>query len=135
MPNLGLRISLRMRFVLMAAAVLLPTTFTLAGGGPENVLLIIDSTHANALYLGHYYKAARNVIYMDPCATSFLAHTQTQLDALFGTLAHRGISDHIDYIVILDASCSLVPAAGYVSDACATVGSLSLSAVHVGVLG
>jgi Bacterial Ig domain len=88
----------------------------IAGGGPENVLLIINPDNADSLYVGNYYKTARNipdrnVIYMTPEASDYIDFTSFQLPALLGTLANRGIDEHIDYIIIPPGGDFFVPIA------------------------
>lgn len=105
------------------------------GGGPENILLIIDPSNRDSQYVGNYYKAMRripdsNVIFMEPRAGSFAAHTDFQLPAVLGALEERGIGDHIDYIVVTPGSSFFVAAPGLVSDGCATVSRFSTSSVY-----
>lgn len=90
----------------LAAAMLAPTAAVQAGGVPENVLLIIDPSNTDSLYVGNYYKNARqvpdrNVIYMAPGAVDYPTFAQTSIDALFGSLANAAIDDHIDYVVVM----------------------------------
>ncbi|MEK6757823.1 MAG: hypothetical protein AABX88_01715 [Nanoarchaeota archaeon] len=75
------------------------------GGSAENALLIIDPTIPESLYIGNYYKNARNipdknVLYMDPSATNFTSFININLNALSGELENKKINDHIDYIII-----------------------------------
>jgi len=113
----------------------MPPAPALAGGGPQNVLLIVDPASPNALHVANHYRHARgipdgNVIYMDPRADSYAEHTEFQLDALFGMLANLGIADHIDYVIIPPGGSFFVPAAGYVSDGCSPVKRFSISSVY-----
>lgn len=110
-----------------------------AGGGPENLLIIIDPANAESKYIGNYYKNARNVpdsnvIYMDPGASSYAAFAADNLDALFGMLANRGISDHIDYILIPPGGNFFVPSAGLVGDigctGAGTINRISISSAY-----
>ncbi|MFH1746064.1 MAG: TIGR03790 family protein [Planctomycetota bacterium] len=117
---------------LLALAAALPAP---AGGSPENLLLIIDPTNHETLYLGNYYRnarnvPARNVIYMAPGAVNYAAFVDTNLEALFGTLANAGIEDHIDYIVIMPGDMFFVSAPGYITDGCATVSRFSISSAY-----
>lgn len=91
----------------------------LAGGGPQNVLLIVDPTQPDALNIANAYQAARgipeaNVLYMAPGAADYPAFARAQLPALWSTLAQRGLGDHIDYIVLAPGSPFYLPAVGLV---------------------
>jgi uncharacterized protein (TIGR03790 family) len=106
-----------------------------AGGSPENVLLIIDPSSSDSLYVGNYYKNARhvpdrNVVFMAPGAASFATFADDNLDALFGSLANREIADHVDYVVVAPGSPFYVSAPGLVSDACYPVSRFSISAAY-----
>ncbi len=106
----------------------------LAGGGPENVLLIIDPSSAESLYIGNYYKNARNipdanVLYIDPDTANFQAFAGVKVDGLFGHLRNRRIDDHIDYIVVTPGNSFFVSAPGLVTDSCFPVGRFSMSSV------
>jgi hypothetical protein len=103
-----------------------------AGGGPENVLLFIDPSSPDSLYVGHYYKHARNipdrnVVYFDPVADNFNQHRQRQSNVLFGALEGRNLLDHIDYVVIPPGSTFFMAAPGLVTDSCAAVTRFSAS--------
>ncbi|MEW6253685.1 MAG: hypothetical protein AB1716_23820, partial [Planctomycetota bacterium] len=106
-----------------------------AGGSPENVLLIIDPSNRDSLYVGNYYKAARripdrNVLYIEPLAANYAAFVSTNLDALFGALANQSIDDHIDYIVTTPGSPFYIAASGYVTDPCWPVNRFSTSGAY-----
>lgn len=106
-----------------------------AGGTPENALLIIDPTSAESLYIGNYYKHARNlpdanVIYMDPLAANYSTFSVNNYDALFGHLANAGIEDHIDYIIIPPGGGFWIAASGIVTDSCAPVFRFSPTACY-----
>jgi hypothetical protein len=84
---------------------LLAGPVALAGGTSENALLIIDPTDANSLYVGNYYKNARNlpdsnVLYMRAAAPGYSAFVSTIQAGFWGTLTQRGIRDHVDYVVL-----------------------------------
>lgn len=88
-----------------------------AGGGPENLVLIIHPANAESMYIGNYYKHARNVpdanvLYMDPWSVDFATLTSQKLAALTGTLANRGLADHIDYVLISPSPQFSVPIPG-----------------------
>lgn len=127
----------RLRAVLTVFAVAgFVTGGAFAGGGPENVLLVIDSGNDESLYVGNYYRAARNipgrnVIYIDPSAADYLAFTQFQLPALLGMLANRGVEDQIDYVVIPPGGSFFVSAPGLIDPGgCSAVTRLSLSSAY-----
>ena len=106
-----------------------------AGGSPENVLLIIDPSNNDSLYVGNYYKNARdipdsNVLFIAPGATNYPSFVSYNLAALAGSLANRDIADHIDYVVLTPGSPFYVSAPGLVSDACYPVSRFSISAAY-----
>lgn len=106
----------------------------LAGGGPENVLIVIDPSSRESMYLGNYYRAARNipeanVLYMDPDATDFPAFLAAQHKGLLGQLRQRGLEDHIDYVVVTPGNSFYVSAPGLVSDGCSPVTRFSIGSV------
>ena len=107
------------RSVWMCIALALFPSRVEAGGGPENVLLIIDPSNPDSMYVGNYYRQARGIpertlLYMNPRPGVYDPQGQYkfQLDALFGTLANSGILDHIDYIVIPPGSSFFIPTNG-----------------------
>ncbi len=121
--------------VLAAAGVLAVVPPAVAGGSPENTLLIIDPASNDSLYIGNYYLNARqipaqNVIYMFPGAANYPAFVSYNLDALFGALANTAIGDHIDYIVVMPGAPFYVSASGLVSDTCSPVTRFSISSVY-----
>lgn len=106
----------------------------LAGGGPQNVLLIVDPESADGKAVANYYLAARgvpleNVVYLDPQAANYPTWVDDKLDVLFGMLANRGVEDHIDYIVVAPGVSFYVPAAGFIWDPCSPVRRFSMSSV------
>ncbi len=116
-------------------AVALALTQALAGGGPENVLIIADPTRPTSLHAANYYRQARNVppqnvLYMDPDAQNYAAFTAANLPALLGSLDQRAIADHIDYILVMPGGQYRVGAVGYVSDPCSSVTWFSISACY-----
>jgi hypothetical protein len=108
--RLGLgRPAVRVGALGLAAAVTisiaLPPEAALAGGGPENAVLVVDPSVPESLYVANHYRAARgipgsNVLYMPPGAVDYEQFTDFQLDALLGTLGGRGLDDHVDYVVV-----------------------------------
>jgi hypothetical protein len=106
-----------------------------AGGGPENALLIIDPNSAESLYVGNYYRAARNlpdanVLYMDPNAGSYQSWSGVNLNGFNGKLAQSRIADHIDYVIVTPGNDFLVPAPGLISDGCFPVTAFSIASVY-----
>lgn len=106
-----------------------------AGGGPENVLLIIDPDNPDSVLVGNYYRHARripdrNVLFMEPASADFAAHVTTQLETLSSMLAHRGVADHIDYIVLAPTDRHMIAAPNLVSDACVPVRNFSIASAY-----
>lgn len=125
-------VSAAVAFLSLAAAV--PAH---AGGGPQNVVLIVDPEAPDGLHVANYYRAARgippgNVIYMPPGAANYQAFTRFQLPALKGTLANRQIDDHIDYVVVAPGSSFYISAPNLVlGNACShPVGRFAISAAY-----
>lgn len=93
----------------------------LAGGGPENVLLIVDPSSQESLHVANHYRSARgipeqNVVYMAPGNEDFERFAAFQVPALYGALRSRRIEDHIDYVVVAPGNTFYVPAAGLVDN-------------------
>lgn len=106
-----------------------------AGGTAENLLILIDPTSDDSLYLGNYYRHARavpdcNVLYMAPGASDYAAFVSYNLPALFGFLADAGTEDHIDYILVMPGAPFYVRATNLVSDGCYPVGRFSISSAY-----
>ncbi len=130
-PHLGLALA-----VLVVACIVWPTPAH-AGGGPQNAVLIIDPGQPESLYLGNYYRAARqipdrNVLYLRPGATDYLTFARYNLDAVLGTMAHRGLEDHIDYVILAPGPTFFVSARNLVTDdACpAPITRLAISSAY-----
>lgn len=107
----------------------------LAGGSPERTLLIIDPTSAESMYIGNYYKNARNIpdsniVYMTPGAINYQAFVAQNQAALLGTLEHRLLDDHIDQIVISACDVFFINAPNLVFDACVSVNRFSLTGAY-----
>jgi hypothetical protein len=97
-----------------------------AGGSPENALIVIDPSNPESLYIGNYYKNARNipdqnVLYIDPNSPDYRDFAVKNLDALFAHLASKKIEDHIDYIIVTPGTSFYVNAVGLISDQCSQV--------------
>lgn len=108
-----------------------------AGGGPENVLLVIDPTSVDSTYVGHYYKQARgipdrNVLYMEPTTATYQDFVAFQLDAVLGTIEQRGIADSIDYVVIPPGGGYRTEAEGLAADLCSPVRNFAVTMPYVG---
>ncbi len=76
-----------------------------AGGGPENVVLLVDPRSDDALRVANHYKSVRNIpdrniLYLNPVPFDFQDFADFHRNALLGTLGFRGIDDHVDYIII-----------------------------------
>ncbi len=120
-----------------AMALLAACGAAVAGGTPENVLILVDPSSQESMYLANYYRFKRNipasnVVYIDPGAASYAAFAGANgpLDGVLGTLAVRGIEDHIDLIAIAVTDRFYVSAPGIVTDGCFPVGRFSLSSVY-----
>jgi uncharacterized protein (TIGR03790 family) len=119
----------------IAALLALFATPAFAGGTPENALLIVDPSNAESLHVANYYKEARdlpdaNVIYMAPNPGSYSAFAASTLPAFTDTIDMRGLSDHIDYVVIPPGGPFFLSAGGMVSDMCFPVNRFSTTAPY-----
>jgi len=130
MPNL-------VRGTVSLAALALAATLAHAGGSPENALLIINPGSAESMYLGNYYKNARNIpdrniLYIEPGPDTYseAAGLNGSIDAVFGALRNRQITDHIDYIILASTPTSFLFAANLVNDGCWPVARFSPSSVY-----
>src|SRR5262249_42933330 len=131
----GAVVSLTGRCALSSAAVLLSVGAAIAGGSPENAILIIDPSDPTSMYVGNYYKHARNipdsnVLYLRSAATSYQSFPQTNLPAFMAALDQQGVTDHADYAVLAPLDTYFVPATGLVSDSCFPVGEFSIGSVY-----
>ncbi len=120
---------------LAAAAGLAIASAATAGGGPDNVLLIIDPSDPDSLHIGNAYREARglpesNVLYLRPWADNHRQFVDTNLEALFGELAQRGIADRIDYILVAPTDRYRLGASSTISDGCFPVSNLSVSSCY-----
>ena len=127
--------------IALAALAVVPAACR-AGGSPESTLIVINPGSAESMYLGNYYKNARNipdcnVMYVDPAPASTpgsptyadFAGTNSTLDALLGQLKNARIDDHIDFIVIASGGNFHVSAPGYMSDGCSGVTRFSQTSI------
>ncbi len=107
-----------MRSVL--AALLLAAVCAHAGGGPQNVVVLVNDTSADSEEVGRYYAEkrhipARNVVHLrcptDP--TVDLATFQATIERpLRKALRERGLVDHVDYLVLCQGMPLRVNAGG-----------------------
>lgn len=93
----------------LAVATLIASTSALAGGSAENAILVIDPTDATSMYVGNYYKNARNipdanVMYLRTASASHNSFVETTQAAFNGTLRQRNLGDHADYVVLAPQS-------------------------------
>jgi hypothetical protein len=122
--------------MVLALSSALATGTATAAGGPHSVLLIIDPTSPESLYVGNYYKSVRripdrNVIYMPPGAADYASFADHQLATFFGMLANRVVEDHIDYVVIPPGGSFYVSAPGLVDPlGCTPFRRISISSAY-----
>jgi hypothetical protein len=93
--------------VLLAAVLGFPAVAR-AGGGPENVLLVVNPRSWASLTIANHFIRLRqlpaaNVLYLDwpsnPEQTDVESFRQKLLTPIFAAIDERGLADHIDYIV------------------------------------
>ena len=102
-----------------------------AGGTPEHALVIIDPSSATSMRVGNHYASARgippeNVLYMGAADTTFSATASGQVPAFLGTLAGRGIEDHVDFVVLTPGADYRMGASGLVTDNCSSLTRFAL---------
>lgn len=115
------------RFALATAAALalwmVAGGSVLAGGGPENVVLVVDPADGRAQAVANHYMTARgipasHVLYLPSSAESYAAFATFQLPALLGTLRQRGMEDEVDVVILASSQDFYLPApnliAGYI---------------------
>jgi len=122
--------SLSVRAALLVAVLAAPA---FAGGASENALLIVDPTNPESLRVANHYLEMRdlpsaNVLYMAPGAASYAQFTATNLPGFLGSLAHKGLDDHIDFVVLPSGGSYFVSAPGLVGDGCSPVTRFSATA-------
>ncbi len=105
------------------------------GGTPENILLIVDPTNAESLYVGNYYRQARNipasnVLYMYPGAADYQSFGEVNIEAVFGHIRNLNIASQVDYIVITPGSPFYVGAPGLINDSCWPVERFSITGAY-----
>ncbi|MEM7455080.1 MAG: tetratricopeptide repeat protein, partial [Planctomycetota bacterium] len=93
---------------LAAIAVLIPADRAIAGGGPENVLLVVNrASDSSKMFANHYISLrdipARNVVYLDDVPNTerirIADFKNLILLPLLEQVQERGLSGNIDYIV------------------------------------
>ncbi len=120
----------------LAAGVAASITLRAQGGGtPENALILIDPSSAESMYVGNYYRNARNipdsnVLYMDPDAANFSEFVAQNMVGLKGYLSNAVLGDHIDYIIVTPGNSFFVPAPSLLSDACSAVTRFSITGAY-----
>ncbi len=105
-----------------------------AGGGPENLLIIIDPSNSDSMYVGNYYAQKRgvpasNILYLDPESANYAEFVNGNQQGFLGTLTGRSIGDHIDYVLVTPGQSFYVPASGYCTDSCSPVNRFAMSSV------
>lgn len=116
------RLHRRLALALAILATLLPIATAQAGGGPQNVALLVDPDDPDALAIANHYIAARgipasNVVHLDSRAADFPAFVAFQVPALLGTLRQRGLDRQVDFVIIASSQGFFVPAPGLVAGA------------------
>lgn len=126
--------------VLALIGMLTFATHAFAGGSAENAILIIDPSDPTSMYVGNYYKNARNipdanVLYMSSAAANYNSFATTTQKAFAGELLRHNVQDHADYVVIAPFSGFYVPYSGEPTgpgsvQTCSTPQRYSLSAAY-----
>jgi hypothetical protein len=107
-----------------------------AGNVPENALLIIDPENADSLYVGNYYKQARNipdrnVLYMKPDPSSWASFLTFQHPAFTGMLVNRLMDDHIDYVILPPGGgYRMNVTSGLITDGCSAVTKFAVASAY-----
>ena len=119
---------------LIAAAGL--TAPAMAGGSAENAVLVINPASLESMYVGAYYKNARdipdsNVLYVEPGVANYATFSAANgvLDGFFGMMANARIDDHADYVVVTPGNIFYVSAPNYVTVNCSAVTRFSIGSV------
>jgi hypothetical protein len=106
----------------------------LGGGGPENVLLVVQPEDPESLFVANYYRHIRNipdenVVYIR--STSVYADfTDLHEPGILGSIINRGLMDHIDFIVVPSGSSYFQLAPGLVTDSCSPVTRFSATSPY-----
>jgi hypothetical protein len=121
---------------LAAAAGSLFAAAAFAGPGvAEHALLVVDPSSPEAMRAANEYIAARGlpetaVLYMTAHAANFTGFRDTNLVALFGEIAARGIADRADYVIIAPPGQYRMRASTAVADACSPVNNFGISSAY-----
>ena len=105
----------------------------LAGPGvAEHALLVVDPSSPDAMRAANEYITARGlpetaVLYMTADAANFTDFRNTNLEALFGEIAARGIADRADYVIVAPPSRYRMGASTTVSNGCSPVNNFGIS--------
>ncbi|MCC6662006.1 MAG: hypothetical protein IT437_14110 [Phycisphaerales bacterium] len=129
---MGITGGVRRSLTLSALAGLVPAA--MAGGGPENALLVVNPQSAESMYIANYYRQARdlpesNLLYMAAAAPSYTSWTGVQHPGFTGDLVQRRVGDHIDYVIVTPGNDFRIFAPGLISDGCFPVGYFSVGSV------
>jgi uncharacterized protein (TIGR03790 family) len=127
--------TIRTTTVLAAGALAVSAGLALAGGSPENVIIIADPLNPESMYAANYYKLARNVpdaniFYFSPGADDYQSFVEFNLAALRALVAQHGVIDQADYILLMPGAPFYVSASGLVSDGCSPVNRFSISGAY-----
>src|SRR5690606_26867263 len=100
-----------------------------------SAVLVVDPANAESLYVANVYLARRdvprgNAIYQRPGAADWSAFAAERIPGFLGALAHQGLSDRADVVIVPPGGPFFVPAAGLVSDACFPVGRFSIGSAY-----
>jgi len=125
-----------MRTVMGAAALAASAGLAGAGGSAENAVLVINPASLESMYIGAYYKNARNipdsnVFYVEPAVANYatFAAANGVLDGFFGMMANARIDDHTDFVVVTPGNSFFVSAPNYVTLNCSAVNRFSIGSV------
>lgn len=100
--------SLPLRQVFLAISVFVSTSTARAGGGPENLFLVVNTRSWSSLTVANHYQRLRklpasNVFYLDWPYDNERIDAETMrsklLTPVLEEIGRRGIADHIDYVV------------------------------------
>ncbi|MBU1910135.1 MAG: TIGR03790 family protein [Verrucomicrobia bacterium] len=67
-----------------------------AGGGPQNVLIVVNEREVNSLELGHYYREKRGIPERNVCRINLAAPSHNTFPHIFEKSIHAPIVQHIE---------------------------------------
>ena len=107
----------------------------LAGGGPENLIMVVDPSNPTALHAANYYRDARNVptfntLPIEPGADNYTNFAAVNIPALLGTIDQRNIDDHTDFVLVMPGGQYRIDAPGLVSDSCSPISRFSIGGCY-----